>query len=117
MKKVFSCSHIFHVFLYNSQEAESAELTLHISDMLDVTGVTWNALIVVKFKTHSAVCWISIKAMCVSIRTALPARESPVNNTPGPHGKKQDFHIGCESAEAGEVGLGFTLLGSRSFGE
>lgn len=53
MKKVFSRSHIFHVFLYNSQETESAELTLRISDMLDVTGVTWNALIVVKFKTHS----------------------------------------------------------------
>ena len=43
-----------------------------------------------------------------------PARESPVNTTCEPHGKKQDFHIGCESGELKEPGLGFTLLGSAA---
>lgn len=44
----------------------------------------------------------------------FPARESPVNNRP--HGTELDFHIGCESVEPQGLGLGFTLLGSQSFG-
>lgn len=45
----------------------------------------------------------------------LPACKTPVN-TPETHGKN-DFHIGCEGAELRELKLGFTLLGSQSFGE
>lgn len=66
---------------------------------------------------YLAVCLISIKNHVHHHHdnVQFPACKTPVN-TPGTHGKN-DFHIGCEGAELRELKLGFTLLGSQSFGE
>jgi len=56
-------------------------------------------LLGVKFKHTCPFAWQTCMS-CVSPSGWLSrVQESLVHNTPGPHGKKLNFHIGCESAE------------------